>query len=287
MSRFARTPEEAFQRRRELIDKKRKQGYAETFFLYQIILMHSWARGVSEKTLNELCEIYNLEYHNSIRRLRILRDKSWVEDTDKYIRPLLIHRAKSSVVSTPDSSVRITPPSVKITPVECKNYTENGKIGVIFTPENPATGDSQTVYGDAKTSFKFKPDLEGTAAARQTDDSDAAVAAETDGHKSNFSFPECLRYAEICQERGEPIKSAHALAKSIYKTGEQDASVAAALFPEQTIVAPVAAADAHLADALEILTDVQASGENVADFEKYYTPADWTYLIGELNEHVG
>lgn len=239
--RFARVTEEVYQRRHELIDKDRKQGYKETLLLYQMILLHSWGTGKCEKTLPELCDIYNLEYHNSTRRLKILREKKWVEDTDKYIRPLLVHRPEKKkdvkntptdspyigVNSTSDSSVKITPLSVKITPNECKNYTKNGENSVNFTPQNAETPYSQKDSGDANTFFKSKTFLEAPAATEPP----SAAAAETN-NKSQFSLEECLRWAKFCVERGDNIRNPEGLARRAHQTGDEDAFIYAALYPE-------------------------------------------------------
>lgn len=55
---------------------------------------------------------------------------------------------------------------------------------------------------------------------------------KTNGHLSEFSLAECLRYVEHCQTKGEQIKNPKGLATHLYKTGESDAFIRAALFPE-------------------------------------------------------
>ncbi len=57
--------------------------------------------------------------------------------------------------------------------------------------------------------------------------------AKTNGHRSQFSLDECLRYVSICESKGEPIKNAKGLANHLYKTGDSDAFILATLYPEK------------------------------------------------------
>ena len=57
--------------------------------------------------------------------------------------------------------------------------------------------------------------------------------AKTNGHKSQFSLDECLKYVQICVSKGEPIKNAKGLANHLYKTGDSDAFILATLYPEK------------------------------------------------------
>lgn len=54
------------------------------------------------------------------------------------------------------------------------------------------------------------------------------------GHKSEFSLEDCLAYVKICETKGEPVKNAKGLASHLYKTGEADAFILAALHPEKS-----------------------------------------------------
>ncbi len=54
------------------------------------------------------------------------------------------------------------------------------------------------------------------------------------GHKSEFSLEDCFAYVKICETKGEPVKNAKGLASHLYKTGEADAFILAALHPEKT-----------------------------------------------------
>lgn len=57
--------------------------------------------------------------------------------------------------------------------------------------------------------------------------------AKQNGHLSQFSLEECLRYVQICAREGEPIKNAKGLANHLYKTGDSDAFILATLYPER------------------------------------------------------
>jgi len=57
--------------------------------------------------------------------------------------------------------------------------------------------------------------------------------AKTNGHRSQFSLDECLKYVRICETKGEPIKNAKGLANHLYKTGDFDAFILATLYPEK------------------------------------------------------
>lgn len=58
-------------------------------------------------------------------------------------------------------------------------------------------------------------------------------SAKTNGHISQFSLDECLRYVRICEAKGEPIKNPKGLANHLNKTGDSDAFILATLYPEK------------------------------------------------------
>lgn len=58
-------------------------------------------------------------------------------------------------------------------------------------------------------------------------------SSQTNGHRSQFSLDECLKYVRICESKGEPIKNAKGLANHLYKTGDSDAFILATLYPEK------------------------------------------------------
>ena len=51
--------------------------------------------------------------------------------------------------------------------------------------------------------------------------------------QSAFTLGDCLRYAEICKGRGDPIRSTKALASSLHRTGDGDELIRATLYPAQ------------------------------------------------------
>lgn len=58
-------------------------------------------------------------------------------------------------------------------------------------------------------------------------------SSQKNGHRSQFSLDECLKYVRICESKGEPIKNAKGLANHLYKTGDSDAFILATLYPEK------------------------------------------------------
>lgn len=50
---------------------------------------------------------------------------------------------------------------------------------------------------------------------------------------SQFTIEECLRYAEVCQAKGDAIQNPKALASNLFKTGDADAFILATLYPER------------------------------------------------------
>lgn len=62
----------------------------------------------------------------------------------------------------------------------------------------------------------------------------AATQSQSNGHLSQFSLADCLRYVEKCQADGDRIENARALAQHLFKTGEADAFIMNALYPEQS-----------------------------------------------------
>lgn len=55
---------------------------------------------------------------------------------------------------------------------------------------------------------------------------------DSKAHHSQFSLDECLKYVELCRTKGDPINNARALARNLFKTGEADSFIRAALYPE-------------------------------------------------------
>lgn len=65
----------------------------------------------------------------------------------------------------------------------------------------------------------------------------AAAASHSDENSSarmsKFSLEDCVKYVQLCQSKGEPVRSVQGLANHLYRTGSADASIRAALYPEQ------------------------------------------------------
>lgn len=288
MARYVILTEEVFLRHKELVNDEGKRSAKEMLYLYMLILFYCWGTPVCKKTIREICDIHGLEYHNSTRRAKILRAKGWIEADGKYYRPLLVYspNSKKSVKITPkidENSVNFTPEntgkSVKITLAECKDYTETDENSVNFTP----------AYKEG-ISFLNTNDLNPTTAAEKN----AAAAAESNGHKSKYSLEDCLRYAEICIERGEPIKNPHGLATKAYQSGELDLFIHATLYPEpieQTIEyddgeapngEPQPLDEYELLDARDLLKSALENNQDLSEFKSFYTPEDWQWLMAQV-----
>jgi hypothetical protein len=57
--------------------------------------------------------------------------------------------------------------------------------------------------------------------------------AGKNGHQSEFSISEILKYVRLCADKGDAIKNPQGLAANLYQTGNADAFIRAALYPEQ------------------------------------------------------
>lgn len=84
-----------------------------------------------------------------------------------------------------------------------------------------------------------KTHTEQTRAALSEEKEETAVRVnfenfpKQNGHRSQFSLDECLKYVQICAREGEPVKNAKGLASHLYKTGDSDAFILATLYPEK------------------------------------------------------
>lgn len=273
MARYVRISEEVFLRRKEI--------NRETLFLYILIVFHTWGKSTCEKTLSEICDLYQLEPHNSHRRAKILRQKGWVEKVGKYYRPLVIFKndGLKGVNSTPEAnekSVNSTPnissKSVKTTLSECNNYTKNDEKSVVFTP----------AYNDLNTFLN-------------TNELPTTTTSETSSHKSQFPIEEIMRYLDVRAQRGERIETPHKLARWMHQTGEFDVFINATLYPDpvetQTIdyddgeapdgdPQPLDEYDRFLAE--DALKSAAENGENLDEYRQFYTLEDWQWLMQRL-----
>ncbi len=62
---------------------------------------------------------------------------------------------------------------------------------------------------------------------------DLENSLKTNGHKSVFSLDECVKYVEICKNKGENITNPRGLATSLYESGKADAFILATLYPQK------------------------------------------------------
>lgn len=100
------------------------------------------------------------------------------------------------------------------------NTTEHGEAsGVECVPVDFGLGISDFGLENGKSTNQIS----------KTEDQKSKVKDQ----RSIFSIDECFRYVEICQTKGEDVKNAKGLANHIYKTGEADSFIQAALYPEK------------------------------------------------------
>lgn len=99
--------------------------------------------------------------------------------------------------------------------------------------------DRQTEGASARVSVRSKKLSETEGENRDENRSDllngnpSASPSAPEKALSQFSIDECLRYVERCQKDGDPIRNAKALAFNLFKTGEADSFILAALYPEK------------------------------------------------------
>lgn len=271
--RFAIITQEVILRRGELAAKNEKTGKIgknalEVLFLYTVILLHSWRNGICDRTIPELCNIYGLDKQNSYRRLKILRNKGWIEDTKKYIKPILIYRAKdkNELSTTSSESVIITHKTVDISSetdeiifdyeeiyanseenlsetVEITPF-ENDKDVIITPPKcnyytlnaeksviiTPPNHTTPKPVNDYSHSNIFKTNINNNGETSSIGGG-GKISSE---NKSEFSRGECLRWVYRRIENGERIDTPERLAAWAYKSGEVDDFIYLMLYPNGT-----------------------------------------------------
>jgi hypothetical protein len=330
MSKFAMLGEEYFERRNELTDKEKE--------LYELIMLHTFGdTGLSNKTIAEIIEIWGLDYNHTMGRYKVLRgeireklqsnakfkveaqyakDKlkkrledmksPWViEEKHGYIRPLVgIVFNKSSWIA---QSIREKFAKNKTSEFEAESFktsnieveTSNIEVSDIQKTPNIEVETSNIEVSYNKEYSEPLQSLENPTATPEAQTRRAS--ANSNGHKSIFSEKECFRYAEICKERGEEVKTVVGLADWLYKTGEKDFLIQTTLYPEQqaeikphdTIVwkydcegnmIPQPMPLPLLEDALAGLVETRADGLDIDDFKKFYTSEDWQWLMRQLKK---
>ena len=282
--RFAKLGEEVYARQSELA--------GEELRLYIIIFFHTWVDSRKcNKTLSELCEIYKLDYDNSSRRLKILRQKKWLENTKKHIRPLIGFKTVNSTVE-PDKTVNLTvnetDETVNSTVSNCKNYSEI---------------DVETVNSTVSSIPYIEPFKDENSLQTTTTEPEVVDVVGKSNILSKFSFEEIRRYVELCTADGQTVKNPYGLAVTLHKTGEADALISAALYPEQIEFAPQETEHTQYTDEefyetpapepmgeterenmLVIMRGMMRNStiEGLQSLAWLHTPEDWAWLMEEL-----
>ncbi len=285
---FAQVGEDVYLRRKELKTDKEKNYQFETLLLYQLILFHTWSdTGLCRKSVPEICEIWGLDYDNSMRRYKLLRNKGWVKEVvvrgEKYLRPLVGVKTRNAPVLPDNETVDFTDKSnektVDFTVKNCKVYSKT----------DPKTVKSTVAFKGITEPLK-RESFSDTTTTEKTD----VVVVETNGHLSQFSIEECLRYVEICQSEGQDVKTPYGLANYLFESGEKDAFISAKLYPEQIKTiddsglphpkdkSPISLDEKILKSHLWDFQAMEYSDEELSEFEKYYAPEAWAWLMENL-----
>ncbi len=115
------------------------------------------------------------------------------------------------------------------------NKTNADSASATFSDEENAASVEEKREEESRTHTQQK---RGESSPEETEEKAVCVNFEnsqkTNGHLSGFSLEDCLAYVKICETKGEPVKNAKGLASHLYKTGEADAFILAALHPEKT-----------------------------------------------------
>ena len=263
---FAKIDEEVFSRYGELT--------GEEFRLYCTVFFHTFIdTGICRRNLRQLCLIHGLNYTHTTERYKKLEKLKWCETTKKGIRPLV-------GLNVPKNGTRESEMFRKTE----HQYSENGNTDV---PKNGTFGDEMF----RKTEHTYKEYTEPLKSRDFSDNNnigffDVVTSSSSSKILSEFSREECLRWVEIRIKNGEEIETPHRLARWAHRTGEADAFIQATLYPE-TIQIEVengssSSGTDDLQDAISLLLDLRAEGENLDDFEKYYPPEVWARLMEEL-----
>ena len=221
--------EEYYERRDELTNKEKD--------LYELIVFHTFQNtGLCSKTIPEICEIWNLDYHNTMRRYKVLRgefreklQKNVIYKSDAQSRKdklkTRIENMKSPYLVEEKDGIRplvgiIWASQQETVKITLARIAEQKSVKV--TPESVKT--TLPIYKD---STKHYQSIEVHTAHSEAEI--AAVCATSEifpetqnGHKSKFTLEEIFRYVEICKKEGEPITNPAGLATSLYRTGSSD-----------------------------------------------------------------
>lgn len=227
-----------------------------------IIVYHTFIdTGLCRQSITDISRIHGLIRNHTSERYKILRKKGWCKNEKGAIRPLV--GLKSPKIGVPEvQKSDFASPIFGL--AKSKNRTNENE-------NSPKIGLSSIPYTEP---LKPEPNTEPPAPKEK-----AVGGSQTNGHLSEFSMEEILRYIEIRQNRGEHISNPHGLATKAFKSGELDAFIKAILYPEKTAAA---SADDRLADGLKMLIEIEAEGDDVNDFKKWYSEDEWQWLMSEL-----
>ncbi|HEX8289788.1 MAG TPA: hypothetical protein VF556_17535 [Pyrinomonadaceae bacterium] len=216
-----------------------------------------------------------------IERIKQKVKSPWCEDTKKGIRPLV-------GVKVPKTGTFENEMFRK--PEHTNSENRNMHIPKTGTFENEMFRKPEHAYKEYIEPFKEQSFIEPTT-TEKTD----VVVVEKNGHQSQFSFEDCIRYVNLCQQQGQIIKNPTGLATYLYESGEKDAFISAKLYPEpieETHVeyddeykdAPQPLDEYELDEARRFLEGMLSIGKNLSEFESFYAPSDWKILTKELQK---
>jgi hypothetical protein len=277
---------------------RRDEVTNEEFWLYFLIVLHSYVRKdgvrICEITnMRKFCKMHDLQYNNTQRRLMRLRTGTFAkkEPVKKVaqMKTPWIYKTNSGdflplvgIKEIVKNTIFMKEEIVKNTNSNCKKYKKSTEKIV-------------------KNTTSFKKDLNNSLNnllnKPAAEENSAAAAAEIITKSSKFSEEECLRYAQICKEKGERIEKVNAFARYLYLTGDQDVYIQAELYPDPTEdtptgepetddfvieVEPMSESARH--NTLVIYRGIaRDSGLEALDSMKdFHTPEDWQWLMTEL-----
>ena len=98
--------------------------------------------------------------------------------------------------------------------------------------ETPKVG-GVSVVGGFSDSFQRNPSSDFSLVKASLPKVAPEIRNKSSGlNQSQFSIEECLKYVEICRQKGEDIKNPKGLANNLFQTGNSDAFILHALYPQ-------------------------------------------------------
>lgn len=116
-----------------------------------------------------------------------------------------------------------------------KSVTQNKNLRSVEqnTTEENKTEHNTTEHGETASGVscvEFEKEKEEVSSRKTEIENQKSKVKD---QRSIFSIDECFRYVEICRAKGEEVKNAKGLANHLFKTGEADSFIQAALYPEK------------------------------------------------------